>query len=73
MAIWTFTLAPWAALVIGALSASYRTPTPAVSSAGQHSPSASFSPLPQPKCFPTFCRLDRSNPYRRRHAHHFSF
>ena len=36
MAAWTFTLAPWIAPVIGALIASYRTPTPAVSSAVQH-------------------------------------
>lgn len=36
MAAWTFTLAPWVAFVVGALIASYRTPTPAVSSAVQH-------------------------------------
>ena len=36
MDAWTFTLGPWAALVIGALIASYRTPTAAVSSAVQH-------------------------------------
>ena len=36
MAAWTFTLAPWAALVAGALIASYHTPSAAVSSAVQH-------------------------------------
>jgi ZIP family zinc transporter len=36
MAAWTFTLVPWAALVLGAAIASFRTPSPAVSSAVQH-------------------------------------
>lgn len=36
MATWTFTLLPWAALVIGATFASFRRPSPATASAVQH-------------------------------------
>lgn len=36
MATWTFTLLPWAALVIGATFASFRRPSPAMASAVQH-------------------------------------